>query len=236
MRFDLIAFDADDTLWHELEKYIAVEDRFTEMLMRHVSEEVVRTQLHKTDIENLRYFGYGVKGFVLSMIETAIQLTEGKVTGTEIEQIIQWGRDMLDHPIECFPHVETTLVNLAQKYNVMVLTKGDLFDQETKIARSGLAKYFDYVEIVSEKSAESYTQILTKYNAPPDRFLMIGNALRSDILPVLEIGGHALHIPAGATWAHEQAKIPPDLNYQHLDHIGQVPGWLAAIESHTLAQ
>lgn len=221
-QFDLIAFDADDTLWHEMRKYEYTEQRFVDLLTPFTSAEKVRSALHALDVNNLKYFGYGVKGFMLSMIEAAISCTEGRVTGKEIQEIVDFGRDMLDEPIELFPHVETTLANLALTHTVMVITKGDLFDQETKVARSGLAKHLDHVEIVSAKTPEVYRGLLEKYNVAPERFLMIGNALRSDVLPVVEIGGHAIHIPAVFDWDHERDDSADFSKFTSLEHIGQV--------------
>lgn len=227
MRFQLIAFDADDTLWHEMRKYQVTESMFVDMLSPYCDPKMVVDRLHSSDIENLRYYGFGVKGFVLSMIDTAITLTNGRVTGDEIGRIIKWGRDMLDHPIECFPHVETTLANVAQTHTVMLITKGDLFDQETKIARSGLAKYFDYVEVVSSKDSATYAALLEKYGVAAEDFLMIGNAMRSDILPVVDIGGNAVYIPSVHDWAYEADNSADTARFDTLDHIGQIPAYIA---------
>lgn len=229
-RFDLVAFDADDTLWHEMRKYEETEERFVELLNGFVSAEKARQALHSLDVDNLKYFGYGVKGFVLSMIEAAIEVTEGRVTGKEIQAIIDFGRNMLDEPIECFPHVETTLANLALSHTVMLITKGDLFDQENKIARSGLAHYFDHIEVVSAKDPPTYKALLQRYNVAPDRFLMIGNALRSDILPVVAIGGHAIHIPTSFVWAHEHDDSADTSTFTTLEHMGQLLDHVHRIE------
>lgn len=229
-RFDLIAFDADDTLWHEERKFVAIEQRFVALLSGFVSAETIRRSLRTRDVNNLPTFGYGVKAFVLSMIETAIECTDGRVTGKEIQQIVNFGREMLAEPIECFPHVETVLANIALHHTLMLITKGDLFDQESKIACSGLANYFDYIEIVSAKTPATYTQLLTKYAIQPDRFLMIGNALRSDILPVVAAGGHAVHIPTAFVWAHEHDNSADSSTYSSLEHIGQVLGYIQQLK------
>ncbi len=221
-RFDLVAFDADDTLWHELRKYNKAEDRFVEVLGRFVSAEKARTDLHSLDVANLADFGYGVKGFILSMIEAAIDCTDGQVTGKEIHALINIGRDMLHEPLETFPHVETVLANVARTHTTMIITKGDLLDQETKIARSGLARYFDHIEVVSAKTPATYQRLLQKYDVAPDRFLMIGNALRSDVLPVVAIGGHAIHIPAALEWDHEGDDSAEKSTFTTLTHIGEV--------------
>ena len=227
--FDVIAFDADDTLWHEERKFVDAEQRVVDLLSRYHSADTIRKGLQGYDVANLQFWGYGVKSYVLSMIEAAIELTEGRVTGAEIQKLIDLGRDMLAHPIETFPHVETTLANVSQRYTVLLITKGDLLDQEMKLARSGLGNYFDHVEVVSNKRPESYRRVLHRYNIAPERFMMIGNALRSDIKPVIEIGGNAVYIPAGLSWAHEAAELDKS-KFAQLDHIGQIPTYLKQLE------
>lgn len=227
--FDVIAFDADDTLWHEERKYIDAEEKIVRLLKDYHSAETIRERLHHYDISNLKFWGYGVKSYVLSMIEAAITLTEGRVTGKEIQQLINLGRDMLAHPIETFPHVETTLANLERTHTLMLITKGDLLDQEMKLARSGLGDYFEYVEVVSDKEPDTYRRVLRRYKIKPERFLMIGNAMRSDIKPVVEIGGNAIYIPAGLAWAHEHAELDKS-HFAKLDHIGQVPAYIKQLE------
>ncbi|MGB1249504.1 MAG: HAD family hydrolase [Candidatus Promineifilaceae bacterium] len=231
MHFQLIAFDADDTLWHEMRKYESTEELFVDLLSNYCDPKTVLERLRSADVENLRYYGFGVKGFILSMIDAAVTLTEGQVTGAEIGRIIQWGKNMLDHPIECFPHVETTLANLARTYTLVLITKGDLLDQETKVARSGLAQYFDYVEIVSSKDPATYAGLLEKYGVSAENFLMIGNALRSDILPVVSIGGSAVHIPSAHDWDFENDKSADTSQFDTLQHIGQIPAYVANLEN-----
>lgn len=229
-QFDLIAFDADDTLWHEERKFVDAEEKIVALLQGYHSAETIRDRLRHYDVANIQFWGYGVKSYVLSMIEAAITITEGRVTGAEIQQLVDLGRAMLAHPIETFPHVETTLANLNLTHSLMLLTKGDLLDQEMKLARSGLGEYFEHVEIVSNKKPENYRRVLQRYNIQPNRFLMIGNAMRSDIKPVVEIGGNAIYIPAGLSWAHEQAELD-DAHFAKLDHIGQVPAYIKRLES-----
>ncbi|MFD2932313.1 HAD family hydrolase [Spirosoma flavum] len=200
----LIAFDADDTLWVNEPNYVDVKQKLGEMLAHHIDEDTLSQRFYATQIRNLELFGYGAKSFILAMIETAIELTNGAVTGVEIQQIIDVGRQLLDFPIDVLDGVVDVLETLSKKFDLMVLTKGDLFDQESKIARSGLGHYFKHVEIVSEKNELAYQRILQKYNIQPADFLMIGNSLKSDILPVVHIGGRAIHIPYAITWAHEQ--------------------------------
>lgn len=199
----LIAFDADDTLWANEPNYINVKQNLCDLLSRYVDQETLAQQFYDSQIRNLAVFGYGAKSFMLSMIETAIELTNGAITGNEIQQIIDVGRKLLDFPIEVLDGVHDVLDTLSKRFELMVLTKGDLFDQESKIARSGLGHYFTHVEIVSEKNEQTYQRILQKYQIQPADFLMIGNSLKSDVLPVVHIGGRAIHIPYETTWAHE---------------------------------
>ncbi|CCH56687.1 Haloacid dehalogenase domain protein hydrolase [Fibrisoma limi BUZ 3] len=202
----LIAFDADDTLWVNEPMYVNVQQQFRTLLMHHVSEETIGARFYEAQMRNLRLFGYGAKGFMLSMIETAIELTEGTITGSEIQQIIDIGKELLAFPIDILDGVQDVLETLSGQYDLMVLTKGDLLDQESKIARSGLGHYFKYVEIVSEKNEPAYQRIIQRYGLQPEEFLMIGNSLRSDILPVVHVGANAIHVPYSVTWAHEQVE------------------------------
>ena len=222
--FDVIGFDADDTLWHNESIFTMTQEKFREMLSSH-GPEVVDQTLSSTQIKNLKIFGYGIKGFILSMIETSIELTDGEIQGNEIQQILDFGREMLAAPIELLPDVQEVIDELSKKYRLLLITKGDLIDQETKIARSGLADYFTGVEIVSDKNSETYEKILSRHDIAASRFMMIGNSMRSDIVPVVQIGGHAVHIPYHTTWDHEQKHpyIDPK-NFKQLKHIGLLPG------------
>ncbi len=229
-RFDVIAFDADDTLWHEIEHYHDAEAQFVAMLSRYHDKAYIQARMVETDIRNLKIYGYGVKGFVLSMIETAIELTEGRVTGNEIETIMQFGREMMNAPIALIDGVRETLEQLRQTHPIMIITKGDLFAQETKIARSGLADLFTHIEIISDKKAADYRAVLQRYSYVPDRFLMAGNSLRSDVMPVCEVGGHAIWLPRDNTWVHEQV---PDVDKSHfvaLATIRDIPAWVQRTE------
>ncbi len=223
---NLIAFDADDTLWHNESYYQMTQERFQQLLAPYCAAETSSEALYATEMRNLKLFGYGAKGFALSMIETAIELTDGQIAGQAIQEIIDAVKGMLTNDIGLLDDVEETLATLARSYPLMLITKGDLFDQESKLARSGLAGYFEHVEIVSEKTREVYAGLLKRVNVEPACFLMIGNSVRSDVLPVIEIGGHAIHIPYHVTWAHEAA--PPSINarYAHLDSIQRLPAWL----------
>lgn len=226
--FDVIAFDADDTLWHNEHLYILKRDEFIELLRPFTDPETIGPSLDQTEIGNLRYYGYGIKSFILSMVETAITLTDGEISGEAIQTILNYGKEMRDHPVKLMDGVETLLQTLGQDYTLMLITKGDLFEQESKIARSGIADYFQYVQVVSEKKPETYRGLLQKYAINPDRFLMIGNSLRSDILPVVVVGGTAVHIPAETTWDHEHvndAEAQKD-GYYELPQISDLPDFL----------
>ena len=235
-RFETIAFDADDTLWHNEHLYVGAQAKLKQLLGHYHSPEWVDERLYQTEMRNLQHFGYGIKAFALSMIETALELTEGRVSGGEIRQIIDAAKEMLTADVDLLEHVAETLASLEQAYPLMLITKGDLRDQELKIARSGLAARFRYVEIVSDKSPASYEVILRRHGIAPDRFLMIGNSLRSDILPVLAIGGQAVHVPYAITWAHEHVDVPPEQQgrYHELEHLGQLPALLRQLSERRL--
>ena len=209
------------------------QEKFRGILKEHATDLVDR-QLLDTEKKNLQVFGYGIKGFVLSMIETSIQLTKGEISGNEIEQIMDFGREMLTAPIQLLEHVEDTLQQLQNKYILLLITKGDLIDQETKIARSGLSDYFNSIEIISEKNVPAYQKILDKHQIQPERFLMVGNSIRSDILPILEMGGTAVYIPYEIDWAHEHDSKPGSSpSFHEIKHLGQLPGWLKTMEDKT---
>ena len=227
--FEVIAFDADDTLWHNETVFQATEKQFAELLATHHPAEWVRQRLFATEMKNLQHFGYGVKGFILSMIETAIELTEGRIRGDEIHHIIQWGHEMLRAPVQLLDGVRETVETLSGRHRLMLLTKGDLFDQESKLARSGLGEYFSDVQIVSEKNAATYTRVIARSGVPADRFLMIGNSLKSDVLPAIEAGAMAIHIPYAVTWAHENVH-DHEGDVTQLATISELPAWLAESE------
>ena len=229
--FESIGFDADDTLWHNLTLFNRTEERFARLLSRYHTPEWISQRLMATEARNLEIFGYGVKGFTLSMIETAIELTEGRVQGLEIQQIIEFSKQMLAEPVQLLEYAEEAVSGLARTHRLMLVTKGDLFDQETKLARSGLADYFEAVEIVTEKNTETYQRILHKHSIDPGRFLMVGNSLKSDVFPVLAIGGRAVHVPYHSTWEHETVSEPPPngADYAELEHLGKLRRWLRSI-------
>jgi putative hydrolase of the HAD superfamily len=231
-RFDAIAFDADDTLWQNERLFINVQTRFKNLLAQYHSPEWIAERLYQTELRNLEHFGYGIKAFALSMIETAVELTEGRISGADIQKIIDSTKAMLAADVELLEHVAETLALLAETHTLMLITKGDLRDQETKVARSGLAAYFRHVEIVSDKSRASYERLLQRHGIAPERFVMVGNSLRSDILPVLALGASAVYIPHQLTWAHEAAEAPPvgQPGFYELAHVGLLPDLLARLE------
>jgi putative hydrolase of the HAD superfamily len=199
----VVGLDGDDTLWHNETRFNLTQGELRDLLHRHVPEADVDRRLFETEMKNLGLYGYGIKSFTLSMIETAIQLTKGRIPASDLEVILGWGKHMLMQPTELLDGVEAALRELGRRYDLLLITKGDLFDQESKLARSGLADLFLGVEIVSEKNAGSYRGILTRRGITADEFVMVGNSLRSDVVPVLELGARAVHIPYHVTWHHE---------------------------------
>ena len=195
-----IAFDADDTLWHNEPIFELTQDRVAGLLAEWVPANELSGKLNRMERRNLRLFGYGAKGFTLSLIETALQVTEGKAPGGVIQQILDAGKALIEHPVELLPGAVETLDLLAADHPLLLITKGELFHQESKIARSGLADRFAGIEIVSEKDEETYRRVLERYSIDAERFVMIGNSVKSDILPVLAIGGNAIHIPYESHW------------------------------------
>ena len=200
----IIAFDADDTLWHNERYFQEAENKFKELLEDYLPQHTVGRELLKTEIENLPWYGYGIKAFMLSMIETAIRITEGHLKAQDIETIIGFGRELLDKPVEKFEGVESVLQTLGNKYRLVLATKGDLLDQERKLKKSGLIDHFHHIEIMSEKKIADFKKLIAHLDVSPKDFIMIGNSLKSDILPVLELGGTAFHIPYHVTWEHEK--------------------------------
>lgn len=229
LSINLIAFDADDTLWHNEGIFYATHDKFKELLSKYHDEEWIGQRLYETEARNILHFGYGVKGFTLSMIETAIELSEGRISASEIQSLVEIGKEMMNAPVELLDGVRETIETLAQSFELMLITKGDLFHQETKLARSGLGDFFSRIEIVSEKGQSVYERILHRHQLVPQEFVMIGNSLKSDILPVVALGGTAIHIPYQTEWIHE--RVHPDelegKNYIELKHISLLPSWLA---------
>ncbi|MDB5202773.1 MAG: family hydrolase [Ferruginibacter sp.] len=199
----VIAFDADDTLWINEPYFQETEQKFSALLEDFMPRHSVAKELLKTEIDNLPLYGYGVKGFMLSMIETILRITNHTASGETIAKAIQYGQELLNRDIELLDGVEDVLKALWGKYRLVVATKGDLLDQERKLKKSGIEHYFHHVEIMSEKGEKDYQKLIKHLDCKPEEFLMIGNSLKSDIIPVLALGGHALHIPYHITWSHE---------------------------------
>ncbi|MGD0004618.1 MAG: HAD family hydrolase [Anaerolineaceae bacterium] len=230
--FDVIAFDADDTLWHTERLYVDAQNKFVQLLAAYHPADWVNQRLSQTEARNIEHFGYGIKSFALSMIETAVELTEGRISGQDIQVIVDLAKTMLNATVELLPYVKATIPVLAARYRLMVVSKGDLLDQETKITRSGLVDYFQAVVIVSEKDRQSYQRLLKRHSIELGCFLMVGNSLRSDILPVLELGGTAVYIPYETEWLHEAGTLPPQgqPGYYTIEHIGQLPALLERLQ------
>ncbi len=212
----VIGFDADDTLWHNEHYFLEAEKKFWELMEDFLPQHTSARELMKTEMQNIALYGYGIKAFILSMIETAIRISEGTITSSGIEQIVNFGKDMLDKPVELIDGIEDVLTALDGRYKLVVVTKGDLLDQERKLVKSGLEDRFHHIEIVSEKNDHEYLKLMRHLDITPGEFAMIGNSLRSDVLPVLNIGGYGFHVPYHTTWEHEQvhAKIEHDNFFQ----------------------
>jgi putative hydrolase of the HAD superfamily len=225
-----IGFDADDTLWHNERFYKLSEARFHELLADHAEGTHVAARLLDAERRNLEFYGYGIKGFTLSMIETAIEITGGTVPAPVIGKILEIGRELLRHPIETLPHVRETLAAVAGSYRLIMITKGDLFDQERKLAQSGLGDMFDAIEIVSEKDASTYDRIFRRHGHGPERAMMVGNSLRSDVVPAIQAGSWGVHVPFELVWGLEHAEAPVHSpRFRQLDHLGELTGLLAGL-------
>jgi putative hydrolase of the HAD superfamily len=204
MDLKVIAFDADDTLWVNEPYFRNTEEQFYNLLGGYASQHSLERDLLKTEIDNLVLYGYGIKGFMLSMIETALTTSNNTISVDVVEQILALGKQMLNQPIELLEGVEEVLIALKNEYRLVVATKGDLLDQERKLKKSGLSHYFHHIEIMSEKDDDNYLKLIRHLDINADELMMVGNSLKSDILPVLNVGGHAVHVPYHITWAHEQ--------------------------------
>ncbi|WMT89898.1 HAD family hydrolase [Pelagibacterium sp. H642] len=207
-RLTTIGFDADDTLWQNEQFFRLTERQFADLLADFAEPEHLSARLLEAEKRNLAHYGFGIKGFTLSMIETALEVTDGKVPGEIIGRIVSAGREMLSHPIETLPHVHDTLEALTGTHRLVLITKGDLFDQERKLAQSGLGDFFDAVEIVSDKSAATYQRAFSRHGDGPAHAMMVGNSLRSDVLPAIEAGSWGTYVPHELTWNYEHAEEP----------------------------
>jgi putative hydrolase of the HAD superfamily len=228
--FLLIAFDADDTLWHNESTYTALKERFIARLAPFAAPEAAAAALDRREIENLASFGYGMKAFTLSMIETAITLSDGRIPATEFQGILADTRRALSTPVQLLPNAAECVAALAQNFRLLIITKGDPIEQEAKARRSGLEHHFIAVEVLTDKNPERYAALLSRYQVTPPQFLMVGNSLRSDIFPVCQLGGQAVYIPYEQTWAHENeiAEGAHCGEYVTLEHLGLLPAWVAA--------
>jgi putative hydrolase of the HAD superfamily len=225
MDIKVIAFDADDTLWVNEPYFQDTEKKFCALLEEFMPHHDLSRELLKIEIENLALYGYGIKGYILSMIETALKVTNNNIPNTAIERIIDYGKELLNEPIELLDNVEEVLKAFQGRYRIVVATKGDLLDQERKLKKSGLTHYFHHIEVMSEKGEEDYLKLIKHLDIRPDEFLMIGNSLKSDVIPVLDIGGHAIHVPYHTTWAHEQVEATLDhANFRHVERLDEVLG------------
>ena len=219
----VIAFDADDTLWVNEPYFRETEEQFAGLLEDFMPHHSILAELYKTEIANLPLYGYGIKGFVLSMIETVLRITEGKIDPIVISKAITLGQEMLNKPVELLDGVEEVLKALHGKYRLVVATKGDLLDQQRKLTKSGLDHYFHHIEIMSDKQEKDYQKLIKHLDCKPEEFLMLGNSLKSDVLPVLNIGGHAVHIPFHTTWVHESIDHTIEhVNFYQMESLSEI--------------
>ena len=230
-RITTIGFDADDTLWHNERFFQMTQAHFTDLLKNYAEPDHLAERLLAAERRNLDHYGYGIKGFMLSMIETAIEVTDEKVPAPVIAEILAAGQEMLSHPIELLPHAIEAVKALTATHRIVLITKGDLLDQERKLAQSGLGDHFDGVEIVSEKTPQVYTDIFARHGHGADAALMAGNSIRSDILPVLEAGGWAVHVPHDLTWELERSDHQLNApRFREVPDLGALPDLVARLE------
>jgi putative hydrolase of the HAD superfamily len=223
----VLAFDADDTLWENEPYFREVEERFAELMEDYLPRHTTLRELLKTEIDNIDLYGYGIKAFILSMIETAMRISDKTIPVSAIEKIVALGREMLNKPVILLPDVEDVLKRVQGKYRLVLATKGDLLDQERKLKKSGLEKYFHHIEIMSEKKEADYAKLIRHLDIQPNEFAMIGNSIKSDVLPVLNLGGVGIHVPFHTTWAHEhvEAEIKHEKFFQ-VETLREVPNLL----------
>jgi putative hydrolase of the HAD superfamily len=232
MPIRVVGFDGDDTLWHSETHFDVTQTAFRDLLRRHVPDADIDRRLAEMEMKNLSVYGYGVKSFTLSMLETAIELTKARIPASDLEVILGWGKKMLLEPTKLLDGVEETLTDLSKKYDLLLITKGDLFDQESKLARSGLGELFLGVEVVSEKDTDTYRSIFERRAISPKDFVMVGNSLRSDVVPVVELGSRAVHIPYQVTWHHEHVPEDslPKTGWHRLESITELQTLLGSID------
>jgi putative hydrolase of the HAD superfamily len=225
-----IGFDADDTLWQNEQFFRLTEKRFADLLAAHGDHAHIAARLLAAEKRNLAIYGFGIKGFTLSMVETALEVTGGQVPGSVISEILAAGREMLSHPIEPLPHARETVEKLAGAYRLVLITKGGLFDQERKLAQSGMGELFDAVEIVSDKSADTYARIFSRHGDGPQKSMMVGNSLKSDVVPAIEAGAWGIHVPHELTWAVEHAEAPVAApRFRQIADLGELPALVETI-------
>ncbi|MGO4567790.1 HAD family hydrolase [Rhizobium sp. 2YAF20] len=222
-KFSLIGFDADDTLWEHADFYRQAEQRLINLLAGFGDDAEITKKLREVELRNLPLYGFGVKGFTLSMIETTIELTGGRAPLSLIKSIISSGHELLKHPIELLPHVAETLAELSGIYRLVLITRGDLFDQERKLEESGLRKFFEAVEIVSDKNVETYRRISERHGMRAGRAMMVGNSLKSDVIPALEAGYWGVHVPQPITWVveHFETSISTP-RFRRINNLGEL--------------
>lgn len=220
----MIAFDADDTLWVCEPIFRTMEAKVCELLSDYMPKEQLLKEILKNHIANLPLYGYGVKGYILSLTETALKISNGQLPPEIIDQIIAYGKEMLQEPVELLDDVKEVLSQLKKKYRLMVITKGDLLDQQRKLEASGLLSYFEKVEILSDKQPSDYEKLFERHGIDPSQFMMVGNSLKSDVLPVVELGGYGVHIPYKITWEHEKVEFPEGPNPQlfKIERLGEL--------------
>jgi putative hydrolase of the HAD superfamily len=234
LEIDCIGFDADDTLWHNERSYRDGRERFCRVLASagvRLEADAIEQHVNRTELANLEYYGYGVSSFALTLIETAIELSGGGIAGTDLKEIIDLAKGMLTEEVELFPGARPVLTSLAAAYPLMLITKGDLLHQTSKLERSGLRGCFRFVEVVSHKTPGVYANILSRHAIDPRRFVMVGNSLRSDVLPIVALGGWAVHVPAALSWSHEDVEVPEPIKgrYVEIEALDRLPDMLHAL-------
>lgn len=226
-KIKVIGFDADDTLWVNETYFRETEERFADLLEGYETRNKIDQELFKMEMKNLELYGYGIKGFMLSMVESALELSNNTVSQATLNEILTLGKKMIQHPVELLEGVVEVLEKLNGKYRLIVMTKGDLLDQERKIERSGLSKYFHHIEVLSDKKENNYINLLENLEVDVREFLMIGNSLKSDVLPILNIGAQAVHVPFHTTWQHEQVKEQGgEFNYLKINKLIDILNYL----------
>ena len=232
MPITTIGFDADDTLWQNETFFRMTQDRFRALLSDHADPDHLSERLLAAEKRNLGHYGFGIKGFVLSMIETAIEVTDRRVPAAIIEELLSAGREMLAHPIELLPHARAAVEAMAATHRVILVTKGDLLDQERKLAQSGLGELFHAVEIVSDKTPEVYARVFSRHGSGAAEAMMVGNSLKSDVLPVIAAGGWGVYVPHPLTWSYEAAEAPGgNPRFREITDLGGLPDLVRDLES-----